>query len=217
MCPAGLGCQFVVDTGTSILVGPKNRIAPLIALANKTGTIAKDGTMDCALESTLPVLTFEIDLGVEKGAKKYTLEPSFYVLKGQTTSGMNGVAAGAIVCQLGIQALNPLLSGELWILVRLIFGFSNEYLGLSQAFLVFNPWEQRLRWHSCVQVLSSFRCVMLGGCGGALAFVLCWKMAIHGGPSTTCTQLSDHFGAPALLTSLHQTGGSISSKVLHPF
>jgi hypothetical protein len=106
----------VVDTGTSILVGPQNRIAPLIALVNKSGTIAKDGTMDCALEATLPTLTFEIDLGINRGSTKYTLEPSFYVLKGQTSAGMHGVAAGAVVCQLGIQALNPLLSGELWIL-----------------------------------------------------------------------------------------------------
>jgi len=40
---------------------------------------------------------------------RYDLEPSFYVLKGQTTSN-------DIECQLGIQGINPLLSGELWIL-----------------------------------------------------------------------------------------------------
>ena len=96
-------CQFVVDTGTSIIVGPSNRVQPLIDLVNKTGTIAADGTMDCALEKSFPILTFVID------GHPYTLEPSFYVLKSLTDSHK-------IECQLGIQGINPLLSGELWIL-----------------------------------------------------------------------------------------------------
>ena len=37
------GCQSVVDTGTSILVGPDNRVKPLLDVVNKTGEIAKDG------------------------------------------------------------------------------------------------------------------------------------------------------------------------------
>ena len=45
------------------------------------------------------------------------LSSRFYVLKGQTTvRGEDGTEVGAVVCQLGIQAINPLLSGELWIL-----------------------------------------------------------------------------------------------------
>ena len=96
----------MVDTGTSIIVGPANRVGPLIDLVNKTGLIAKDGTMPCSLEASLPTLTFVI------GSERYDLEPEWYVLKGQSTSGGDG----AIECQLGIQGINPLLSGELWIL-----------------------------------------------------------------------------------------------------
>eukprot|EP01050_Picozoa_sp_SAG11_P024466 SAG11_NODE_5213_length_1628_cov_1.510137_1_plen_183_part_00 len=48
-------CQFVVDTGTSIIVGPTNRIGPLLSLVNASGAIAGDGTMPCALEKRLPV------------------------------------------------------------------------------------------------------------------------------------------------------------------
>eukprot|EP01050_Picozoa_sp_SAG11_P024467 SAG11_NODE_5213_length_1628_cov_1.510137_2_plen_87_part_00 len=44
------------------------------------------------------------------GGINYTLEPEWYVLKGQTT------ATDAIECQLGIQSSSPLLAGELWIL-----------------------------------------------------------------------------------------------------
>jgi len=116
MCPAPAGCQFVVDTGTSILVGPKNRIAPLIDYINATGMIAKDGTMPCAYAKTLPTLTFSLDVLPGSGKTvDYTLEPDFYVLRGQTSLG-DSSSAGDIVCQLGIQSLNPLLSGELFIL-----------------------------------------------------------------------------------------------------
>ena len=37
------------------------------------------------------------------------------MLKGQSTAA-DGSAGGAVECQLGIQGMNPLLSGELWIL-----------------------------------------------------------------------------------------------------
>lgn len=105
LCPNG--CQLVVDTGTSILVGPNNRIGPLLAAVNKSGLIEKDGTMPCTLESSLPTIEVAID------STTYTLEPSWYVLKGQTTT-VNEVSA--TVCQLGIQGMNPLLTGELWIM-----------------------------------------------------------------------------------------------------
>eukprot|EP01062_Namystynia_karyoxenos_P069027 TRINITY_DN642_c0_g1_i1.p1 TRINITY_DN642_c0_g1~~TRINITY_DN642_c0_g1_i1.p1 ORF type:complete len:437 (+),score=195.46 TRINITY_DN642_c0_g1_i1:102-1313(+) len=96
-------CDLVVDSGTSILVGPSNRVQPLIDAVNATGIIAKDGTMDCAKVDTLPVLTVEIE------GKGFELEPAFYVLRGQTT-------ANAEECQLGIQGISPLGAGELWIL-----------------------------------------------------------------------------------------------------
>jgi cathepsin D len=118
LCPKLSGCQMVVDTGTSILVGPQNRVGPLIDLVNKTGQIAKDGTMPCSLEKSLPTLQFSIDQDISGGVAFYSLEPEYYVLKGQTTvKGADGKEeAGAVVCQLGIQGINPLLSGELWIL-----------------------------------------------------------------------------------------------------
>ena len=67
----GQRCQSVVDTGTSIIVGPANRVGPLIDLVNKTGQIAKDGTMPCSLEASLPTLTFVI------GTERYDLEPEW--------------------------------------------------------------------------------------------------------------------------------------------
>ena len=106
-------CQFVVDTGTSILVGPNNRVGPLINAVNASagGRIAADGTMPCGLESRLPTLGFII------GSGNYTLEPEWYVLKGQTTDDAGvGAEEGAIECQLGIQGISPIESGELWIL-----------------------------------------------------------------------------------------------------
>ena len=76
---------------------------------NATGQIATDGTMPCALANHLPVLNFIID-GIN-----YSLEPEWYVLKGQTTADTTTtVEMSAVECQLGIQGSSPLLAGELW-------------------------------------------------------------------------------------------------------
>mmetsp|Transcript_18281 Transcript_18281/g.47791 ORF Transcript_18281/g.47791 Transcript_18281/m.47791 type:complete len:430 (-) Transcript_18281:195-1484(-) len=121
------GCQLVVDTGTSILVGPNNKIGPLLAAVNKSGLIRADGVMPCSLEPSLPTLRIEI------GASVYTLEPEWYVLKGQTDSD-------DVECQLGIQGINPLLSGELWILgdpflrkYYTVFDRANRRVGFTLA------------------------------------------------------------------------------------
>jgi hypothetical protein len=136
ICSQGLlkkNCQLVVDTGTSILVGPSNEVGKLIEQVNASGKIAADGTMPCGLEASLPTLTFILD------GKQYPLEPEWYVLKGQSTQ--QGARVGATIeCQLGIQAINPLLSGELWILgdpfIRkyyTVFDRANRRVGFTLA------------------------------------------------------------------------------------
>ena len=87
-------CQFVVDTGTSILTGPSKKIDPLIS---KIGAV----NANCSNIDALPTLTITL------GGKDLPLEPSFYVLK------VKDGASGAIECQLGMQALDQL---GLWIL-----------------------------------------------------------------------------------------------------
>lgn len=88
-------CQFVVDTGTSILTGPSSKINPLI---QQIGNVSSD----CSGVEALPTLSFSL------AGTEFTLEPEYYVLKVADES--NG---GAIECQLGLQALDQL---GLWIL-----------------------------------------------------------------------------------------------------
>ena len=87
-------CQFVVDTGTSILTGPSKKINPLIAQIGPVNT-------NCSNVDALPTLSFSL------GGKDLPLEPSFYVLK------VKDDATGVAECQLGMQALDQL---GLWIL-----------------------------------------------------------------------------------------------------
>ena len=87
-------CQFVVDTGTSILTGPSKKIK---ALEDKIGTV----NADCSNVDSLPTIAFTL------AGKDLTLEPSFYVLK------VKDDVSGVTQCQLGMQALDQL---GLWIL-----------------------------------------------------------------------------------------------------
>jgi cathepsin D len=86
-------CQLIVDTGTSILTGPGDKINPIM---KKIGNVSAD----CSNIASLPTIEFVIS------GKTYSLEPEFYVLKVADDSG-------AIECQLGMQALDQL---GLWIL-----------------------------------------------------------------------------------------------------
>lgn len=86
-------CNFVVDTGTSVITGPHTKINPLL---EKIGNVSTD----CSGVDSLPTLTFVF------GGKKFDLGPDFYVIK--LADG-----AGGYECEIGIMALDQL---GLWIL-----------------------------------------------------------------------------------------------------
>lgn len=59
----------IVDTGTSVIVGPKSLVDPILA------KWANPKSIDCATLDSNPNLEFVI------GGKSYILEPKDYVLK----------------------------------------------------------------------------------------------------------------------------------------
>lgn len=94
-CPMFIGCQAVVDTGTSILAGPQSAMEKLI---QQVGTVAED----CSNVARLPTLTFNI------GGSDFDLGPDFYVLRvedgprgSKCQLGLEGVSAGAPIWILG--------------------------------------------------------------------------------------------------------------------
>jgi len=93
-----LGCQFVVDTGTSILAGPVDAANQLIA---KVGNVSAD----CSNVDKLPTITFS--LNTNSGAKDFDLGPEFYVIRAKDETGKEQ-------CQLGIEGINA--GVPIWIL-----------------------------------------------------------------------------------------------------
>jgi len=92
-CSRFVGCEMVVDTGTSVLVGPPSSIAPVL---QKIGNVSQD----CSNVKSLPTITITF------GGKDFDLEPDFYVIRMQ-----NGDAEE---CQLGVQGMNA--GVPIWIL-----------------------------------------------------------------------------------------------------
>jgi hypothetical protein len=90
---AGDDCHSVVDTGTSIIVGPSYAVSDLL---KAIGPVAPD----CSNLSKLPTIAFEIS------GQMLDLPPSFYVIKDKTVNGTQ--------CILGIEG--SLAVAPMWIL-----------------------------------------------------------------------------------------------------
>jgi len=90
-----LGCDSVVDTGTSILAGPPSKVNKII---EKIGEVKED----CSNVESLPTIEFTFN------GHDFPLEPEFYVIRAEDPS------SGKEVCQLGLQGINA--GVPLWIL-----------------------------------------------------------------------------------------------------
>ncbi|KAL4700029.1 hypothetical protein H8957_000143 [Semnopithecus entellus] len=120
------GCQAIVDTGTSLITGPPDKIKQL---QNAIGAAPVDGeyAVECANLNVMPDVTFTIN-GVP-----YTLSPTAYTLL-DFVDGMQ-------FCSSGFQGLNiypP--AGPLWILGDVfirqfysVFDRGNNRVGLAPA------------------------------------------------------------------------------------
>jgi len=94
-CTWLIGCEMVVDTGTSLLAGPPNAVNKLIA---PIGNVSSD----CSNVNKLPTITFSF------GGHDFDLEPEFYVIR------VHDPSSGKDQCQLGIQGVNA--GVPIWIL-----------------------------------------------------------------------------------------------------
>lgn len=91
--------KAIIDSGTSLLAGPKDVVDALAKKAGATLVAGKEWTIDCAKAATLPSLT------VTLGGKDFVLEGSDYVLNAGGT---------CLFAMMGIDVPPP--HGPLWIM-----------------------------------------------------------------------------------------------------
>merc|ERR1711904_86299 len=112
----------IVDSGTSLLAGPKDKVAKIAEAAGATLLAGKEYTVNCSKIDSLPAL--ELTLG---GGKKFTLEKEDYVLKVQGQ------------CLFAFMPIDlPPALGEMWILGDVfmrkyytVFDYGNKRVGMA--------------------------------------------------------------------------------------
>merc|ERR1712159_319867 len=114
--------KAIVDSGTSLLAGPKDAVAKIAAAAGATSVAGKEYVIDCSKVASLPELT--VTLG---GGKTFTLAGSDYTLS---------VSGQCLFAFMGIDM--PPSVGPLWILGDVfmrkyytVFDYGNKQVGFA--------------------------------------------------------------------------------------